>query len=58
MLSDVRVKQALKITAIVFAVIAVIGLISFFGKVRHVNAGAFILPLAVSAVSFVLYKKN
>ena len=46
------------IAAIVFAVIALIGLVSFIGNMRSVNAGAFILPGIVSAVLFYLYAKN
>ena len=46
------------LAAIVFAVIALIGLVSFIGGQRGVNAGVFILPGIVSAVLFYLYAKN
>ena len=51
-------RTAYKVLAIIFAVIAVIGLISFIGGVRAVNIGAFVFPLILAIVSFVLYRRK
>lgn len=40
-----------KISAIIFSVIALIGLVRFAGKMTPVNAGVFIFP-AIAAVIF------
>ena len=47
--------KAYKIFAIVFAVIALVGLIRFVGKVTPVNAGAFIFPAIVAVLFAFLY---
>lgn len=49
-----------KILAVIFSVIAVIGLVRFAGQMTPVNAGVFIFP-AIAAVIFAfvyLRKKN
>ena len=51
--------KTLKILAIVFAVIAFIGLIRFVGKMSSVNAGVFIFPAIVAIVlAFVYVQKS
>ena len=51
--------RTLKILAIVFAVIAFIGLIRFIGKMSSVNAGVFIFPAIVAIVlAFVYVQKS
>lgn len=47
-----------KVLAIVLAIVAVIGLVSFFGGIRAVNAGAFICPAALAIVFWALYKRK
>ena len=44
----------MKILAVVFAVIAVIGLIRFLGGIEPHNAGVFLCPAAVSFLCIVL----
>lgn len=51
-------KKTYKILTMVFAIIALIGLVSFLGGVRAVNIGAFVFPLALAILSFILYKKR
>lgn len=51
--------KTLKILAIVFAVIALIGLIRFVGRMSIVNAGVFIFPAIISiAFTFVYIRKR
>lgn len=51
--------KAYKIFAIIFAVIALIGLIRFVSKTTPVNAGAFIFPAAMAVIfAFVYLKKK
>ena len=52
--------KAYKIFAIVFAVIALVGLIRFVGKTTLVNAGVFIFPAIVAVLFTFIYlrKKN
>ena len=51
--------KTLKILAIVFAVIALVGLIRFVGKMSSVNAGVFIFPAIVAIVlAFVYVQKG
>ena len=51
--------KTLKILAIVFSVIAFIGLIRFIGKMSGVNAGVFIFPAIVAIVlAFVYVQKS
>ena len=52
--------KAYKVFAIVFAVIALVGLIRFVGKVTPVNAGIFIFPTIVAVLFAFIYlrKKN
>lgn len=45
--------KKLKILAMIFAIIAVIGLISFLAGTRNVNIGAFIFP-AILAAAFAI----
>ena len=48
-----------KILAIIFSVIALIGLVRFVGKMTLVNAGVFIFPAIVAAIfAFVYLKKK
>lgn len=51
-------KQACKIFAIVFSIIAVLGLLSFFGGIRSVNFGVFVFPLILAIIFFILFKKK
>ena len=51
-------KKTYKILSIVFTIIALIGLVSSPGGVRAVNIGAFVFPLALAILSFILYKKR
>lgn len=46
------------ILAIIFAVVALIGLIAFVFKTRGVNAGAFILPGIIAILLFSYYIRN
>ena len=51
--------KAYKIFAIIFSVIALIGLIRFVGKMTPVNAGCFIFPAIVAILfAFVYLKKK
>ena len=51
--------KTLKIWAIVFAVIAFVGLIRFIGKMNNVNAGVFIFPsIAAIILAFVYIQKG
>ena len=52
--------KACKIFAIIFSVIALIGLIRFVGKMTPVNAGNFIFPAIVAVLFTCAYfrKKN
>lgn len=51
--------KTLKILAIVFAIIALIGLIRFVGRMSIVNAGVFIFPAIISiAFTFVYIQKS
>ena len=48
-----------KIFAIIFSVIALIGLIRFVGKMTPVNAGSFIFPAIVAILfAFVYLRKK
>lgn len=50
--------EKILIWAIIFAIVALIGLISFVFKTRGVNAGAFILPGIIAIFLFSKYIKN
>ena len=51
--------EKFKILSILFAVIAVIGLIRFIGETGVVNAGVFIFPAILAGLFAVLYiRKN
>ncbi len=52
--------KAYMIFAIIFSVIALIGLIRFVGKMTPVNAGVFIFPAIVAGIFTAVYlrKKN
>ena len=51
--------KTLKILAIVFAIIAFIGLIRFIGKMSGVNAGVFVFPAITAIVlAFVYVQKS
>ncbi len=52
------VMKKVLILAIIFMLIALIGLISFIFKTRGVNAGAFILPGIIAVLLFTYYLKN
>ena len=47
--------KTLKMLAVVFSVIAFIGLIRFIGKMSGVNAGVFIFPAIVAIVLAFVY---
>ena len=47
--------KTLKILAIVFSVIAFIGLIRFIGKMSSVNAGVFIFPAIIAIALALVY---
>lgn len=51
-------KKAYKILTIVFTVIALIGLLSFFGGIKPVNIGVFVFPLILAIIFFYLYKRK
>ena len=50
--------KKLRIAAIVFLVIALIGAARYFGGVSPVNAGIFLFPGIIAAVLFVLSRKR
>ena len=50
-------KETYLTIAIIAAVTAVIGLVSFMGGVRPVNIGAFIFPLLIAILAFYKYKR-
>ena len=51
--------NTLKILAIVFAVIALVGLIRFVGGMSIVNAGVFIFPAIIAIVfAFIYIRKS
>lgn len=51
--------KAYKVFAIIFSVIALIGLIRFVGKMTPVNAGGFIFPAIVAILfAFVYLRKK
>lgn len=47
--------KTFKIAAICFAIIAIIGLISFVAGTRNVNIGAFIFPAILALVMMGVY---
>ena len=51
-------KKAYKILTIICSVISLLGLASFVGGIKPVNIGAFVFPLILAMVTFVLYKKK
>ena len=51
-------KKNHKILAIICFVISLIGLASFVGGIKPVNIGAFVFPLILAMVTFILYKKK
>lgn len=51
-------KGALKTVAIIAGAVAVIGLLSYIGGIRSVNAGAFVFPALIAALALVAYKKE
>lgn len=50
-------KKTYKILTIICLIIALIGLVSFVGGIKPVNIGAFVFPLILAIVTFILYKK-
>lgn len=51
-------RKTCKSIAIVAAVVAAIGLVSFVGGIRPVNVGVFVFPTIIAAWAFWLYKKK
>lgn len=51
-------KKTYKIITIIAMIIAVIGLVSFFGGIRPVNIGIFVLPALIAVWSFYNYRKG
>lgn len=39
-------------------ILALLGLLSFFGGMRSVNAGVFVFPLLLTLLFWYLYRKN
>ena len=51
--------KACKTLAVIFSVIALIGLVRFVGKMTPVNAGVFIFPAIVAVIfAFVYLRKT
>ena len=50
--------KVIKILAICFTIIAVIGLISFIAGTRNVNFGAFVFPAILALAMMGVYVRN
>ena len=51
-------RNTYKIIAIISAIIALIGLVSFVGGIKTVNIGAFVFPVLISGIFCWLYKRK
>ena len=50
--------RAFKILTIVFAIIALIGLIRFVGEISSVNAGVFVFPTMMAIIFVFIYVRK